>query len=126
MYLILNSDIFGLGSKDITLIALTARYHRKALPRMDHELYGALDRANRVIVNKLASILRIADTLDSARSLHGVKFDVKVDDGKMIISVNTDKDLDLEKQALEEEGEMFERVYGMKVVLVKDRGAANE
>jgi len=122
MYVILNSDIFGLGSKDITMVALTARYHRKALPRMDHELYGALDRESRVIVTKLAAILRIADTLDSARALHGARFDVKVETGMMIISVNTDKDLDYEKHALEEENQMFERVYGMKVKLVKDRG----
>ena len=124
MYIILNSDIFGLGSKDITLIALTARYHRKALPRMDHELYGTLDRSDRVVVNKLAAILRIADTLDSARALHGAKFDVKLDDDKLVIAVNTDKDLDLEKHALEEESQMFERVYGMKVLLVKDRSSA--
>jgi len=126
MYIILNSDIFGLGAKDIAIIGLVARYHRKSLPRMDHELYGTLDRANRVIVNKLAAILRIADTLDSARSLRGAKFDAKVNDGRLIISINIDKDLDLEKQALEEESQMFERVYGMKVVLIKDRGASNE
>ncbi len=126
MYIIRNSDVFGLGSKDITLVALTARYHRKALPRMDHELYGTLDRENRVIVNKLAAILRIADTLDSARALHGARFDVKLDDGKMVISIATDKDLDLEKHALDEENQMFERVYGMKVVLVKDRGGSSE
>jgi len=125
MYIILNSDIFGLGSKDITLVALTARYHRKALPRMDHELYGTLDRESRVIVTKLAAILRIADTLDSARTLHGVKFDVRLEEDKMVIAVNTDKDLDFEKHALEEESQMFERVYGMKVVLVKDKGPAN-
>jgi len=126
MYIIRNSDIFGLGSKDITLVALTSRYHRKALPRMDHELYGTLGRENRMIVTKLAAILRIADTIDSARVLHGAKFDVRLDDGKLVISVNTDKDLDLEKHALEEENQMFERVYGMKVVLVKNRGTANE
>ncbi|OGV62425.1 MAG: hypothetical protein A2283_17940 [Lentisphaerae bacterium RIFOXYA12_FULL_48_11] len=126
MYIIINSDIFGLGSKDITLVALIARYHRKALPRMDHEFYGTLDRTERVVVNKLASILRIADTLDSSRALHGAKFDVKMDDDKMVIAANTDKDLDLEKHALEEESQMFERVYGMKVMLVKDRSSASE
>ena len=126
MYIILNSDIFGLGSRDITLVALIARYHRKALPQMTHPLYGTLDRASRVIVMKLAAILRIADTLDSARALYGAKFDVRLEEGRMVISVNTDKDLDLEKHALEEESQMFERVYGTKVVLTKVKGAENE
>lgn len=126
MYIILNSDIFGLGSKDITLVALVARYHRKAMPRMDHELYGTLDRKQRVVVTKLAAILRLADSLDSARNFHGSRIDVKVEDGKFTILVSTDKDLDLERHEIQEESAMFERVYGMKVVLIRNRGGSNE
>ena len=126
MYLILNSDIFGLGSKDITLVALVARYHRKALPRMDHEIYGTLDRKSRVTVTKLAAILRLADALDSGRNFHGVEINIKVDDGRLVIAVKTDGDIDVEKHALEEDGIMFERVYGMKVALARDRRSGNE
>ncbi|MDD4872525.1 MAG: HD domain-containing protein [Kiritimatiellae bacterium] len=126
MYLIMNSDIFGLGPRDIMLVALVARYHRKAIPRMEHEFYGTLDRKSRIIVTKLAAILRIADTLDSARSLHGLGMDVKVEDDRLIIGVNTDRDLVLEKHALEEECQMFERVYGVKVLLTRGRGTEDE
>ena len=65
MYLILNSDLFGLSARDLQLVALVARYHRRALPRTTHEGYTTLDRETRVAVSKLAAILRVADALDS-------------------------------------------------------------
>ena len=64
MYIILNSDLFGLSRKDIALIALVARYHRRASPRAYHLEYNSLDRESRLVVSKLAAILRLADALD--------------------------------------------------------------
>ena len=52
MYLILNSDLFGLTRKEITLIALVARYHRRAMPRPYHTDYTSLDRDSRLVVAK--------------------------------------------------------------------------
>ena len=33
MYIINNSEIFGLSQKDLMIVALTARYHRRATPK---------------------------------------------------------------------------------------------
>jgi exopolyphosphatase/guanosine-5'-triphosphate,3'-diphosphate pyrophosphatase len=44
MYLIQNSELFGLSRKDILLVALTARYHRRASPKAVHAEYASLDR----------------------------------------------------------------------------------
>lgn len=65
-YLILSSDIFGLTVRQQNLAALTARYHRRALPQLSHEGYAALPRKEKSIVNKLAAILRVADALDNS------------------------------------------------------------
>ncbi len=62
-YLIQNSDLFGLSRRNLTLAALVARYHRRALPSSTHEVYRSLSRADRVTVCKLAAILRVADAL---------------------------------------------------------------
>lgn len=64
-YLIQSSDIFGLTAGQQHLVALTARYHRRALPQLSHECYAVLPRKEKNIVNKLAAILRVADSLDN-------------------------------------------------------------
>ena len=68
LYLIRNSELFGLGKKDLLLAALVARYHRRASPQPTHEGYATLDRDERVAVAKMAAILRVADALDESRS----------------------------------------------------------
>jgi exopolyphosphatase/guanosine-5'-triphosphate,3'-diphosphate pyrophosphatase len=64
MYLILNSDIFGLSAKDLMLTAMIARYHRRSTPKPGHPEFTALDRDDKIVVLKLAAILRVADALD--------------------------------------------------------------
>ncbi len=68
MYLITNSDLFGLGTQDMLLVGLVARYHRRASPKSTHPGFNMLDRDRRVAVLKLAAILRIAIALDASRS----------------------------------------------------------
>jgi len=47
-----------------SIIACTARYHRKALPKLRHDRYAQLESDDRHRVRLLAGILRIADALD--------------------------------------------------------------
>ena len=117
LYLILNSDIFGLRTGDQMLAALVARYHRRAFPDPDHEFYATLNRADRVTVLKLAAILRVADALDCR---HGARLpmpEVAVEPGRLIITLRTRRDLTLERHALHAKGEIFKHVYGMDVIL---------
>ena len=59
-YIIANSEIFGLGSSELNLVAHIARYYRRSAPKSTHTNYMSLDRRHRIIINKLASILRLA------------------------------------------------------------------
>ncbi len=67
-YLIRNSGLRGFSPRDIELIALTARYHRRSLPRAAHGDYMALAPAERHLLSRLAAILRVADGLDRAHT----------------------------------------------------------
>ena len=120
-YLILNSDIFGLGEADIKLTAMVARYHRRALPNTNHADYSALSREDRLIVNKLAAILRVADALD--RTHTEALRDIKVvpREKQVLIEVQGGGDLVAEKRALAEKGAMFEQVYGRPIALRSKR-----
>jgi exopolyphosphatase/guanosine-5'-triphosphate,3'-diphosphate pyrophosphatase len=64
MYLILNSDLFGLTRRDMQLVATVSRYHRKALPSPAHPEFAGLAQADRMTVAKLAALLRVADALE--------------------------------------------------------------
>lgn len=117
MYIILNSDLFGLSRTDMLLIALIARYHRRAAPQSYHEGYATLDRDQRMVVSKLAAILRVADALDRNHMQQVRELSFARARGGFTIYVHDVQDLSLEKVAMKEKGSMFEEVYGMKVNL---------
>lgn len=121
MYLIANSDIFGLSSRDLQLVAITARYHRRAAPRAAHEGYALLDREERVVVCKMASLLRVADALDRVHHQHIRHLECRTSDAALNIYVTEVDDLTLEQVALKQKGRMFEQVFGQTVHLLVKR-----
>jgi exopolyphosphatase/guanosine-5'-triphosphate,3'-diphosphate pyrophosphatase len=123
MYIILNSELFGLGSRDLKLAALVARYHRRAIPRPTHEVYSQLDRESRIAVAKLAAILRVADALEAEHSQRIRKIEVSVENKEVTIRTRSVLDLSLEKAAMQSKSQMFEQVYGKPVVLKTTRAS---
>ncbi len=113
MYLIMNSDIFGLGSNEVRLAALTARYHRRSLPSPTHDEFTELSREERLIVAKLAAILRVAIALTLGSQSPRFSISVTVDSGTVVIHTESDGDLLFQRHRLSERDEMFEQVYGM-------------
>ena len=117
MYLINNSELFGLGKTNLLLTALVARYHRRATPQPKHSGYAMLDRDNRVAVSKLAAILRIAVALDASRNqnIHTIRC---FQNGETLILSTPDAvDLSLEQLALQQSSDLFEETFGMNVLL---------
>lgn len=117
MYLIMNSDLFGLSPHDRLLVALVARYHRRAGPKPVHEGYATLTKEDRVVIAKLSAILRIADALDSSYSQRVRDIRCTVEQGRLVIEVPEVADLSLETLALRGKGTVFHDVYGLDVVL---------
>ncbi|MBC8355259.1 MAG: Ppx/GppA family phosphatase [Planctomycetes bacterium] len=117
MYLIRNSELFGLGRKEILLTALVARYYRRASPQPGHEGYSALDRDERVAVSKLAAILRIAVALSDSRSQRIDNIRCETQGNRLVISVPNVQDISLEQLALRQNASLFEDVFGLQVQL---------
>ena len=63
-YIIENSDLIGFDPQEKRALGNIARYHRGAQPKKKHELYGALSKKERQRVDRLSSVLRIAEGLD--------------------------------------------------------------
>jgi exopolyphosphatase/guanosine-5'-triphosphate,3'-diphosphate pyrophosphatase len=117
MYVILNSDLFGMSRHNMLLMALAARYHRRAMPQAYHEGYAALGRDDRLAVSKMAAILRVADALDRNHMQQVRDLSFAREGGQFVVTIHDVEDLTLERLALKEKGSMFEEVYGLKVVL---------
>jgi exopolyphosphatase/guanosine-5'-triphosphate,3'-diphosphate pyrophosphatase len=124
MYLIRNSEIFGLGKRSLLLVSLVARYHRRASPQPMHEGYAMLNREDRVAVAKMAALLRVAVALDESRSQRIDDFTCTVEDSRLVISIPQADDLSLEQLAIQQNGSLFEEVFGLRVLLRISRGSA--
>lgn len=120
-YLIEASEIVGLADDERELVALVARYHRKAAPSREHEEFMQLRRRERSLVERLASLLRLADALD--RQHAGVVQAVSLTIGRdtveirPILAADQKTQLTLERKAVEDKGALFGLLFGHRVLL---------
>jgi exopolyphosphatase/guanosine-5'-triphosphate,3'-diphosphate pyrophosphatase len=116
-YLIRNAIIDGWRRDEQILIAQIARYYRKAMPKAAHLEFAQLSPADQERVEKLAALLRIADGLD-ARHLGLVNdLTVRREDGRISIGAQADAVITDELAAARSKADLFERVFGTKVVI---------
>ena len=121
-YLLSSSQIFGLTDTETAMVANIARYHRRGLPQKSHLPYVALDRPDRLIVNKLAAILRVANALD-AEHLQKIKDVRMVQRGETwVLEVEGEGDVTMERMVAAARSDMFREVYGRQF-LVRQAGA---
>ncbi len=120
-YIIEHSDLFGLGEEDIRLIALVARYHRRANPRQGHAGYDTLPRSQRLVVNKLAAILRAADAFDRSHTESISDIRIAVSEEEVVVEVPKPGDYTAEKRALVGKAKLFEQVFGRTIILRSKR-----
>jgi len=119
-YLIANSEIFGLRREEVQVVAEVARYHRRASPKPTHLEYLTLPREDRIAVNKLAALLRVADALDRGHAQQVRDVRIETRPGELVLYVQGVADLALERRGIVEKGDMFEDTYGLKVRLEED------
>jgi exopolyphosphatase/guanosine-5'-triphosphate,3'-diphosphate pyrophosphatase len=116
-YLLAAAQIFGLSDEDSAIVSNIARYHRRAPPQESHLPYVALDRQDRVIVNKLAAILRVANALDAehlqkVRDLHLVR-----GGQSWVLELEGSGDMTMEQMAATARSDMFVEVFGRRLVI---------
>ena len=95
-YLIKNGDLRGFHPDEIEVIALVARYHRRGTPKRSHDEYAQLPSTHRSTVRALASILRVAESLDRshAQPISGLEVHDRGED--MVITLHAAGDAELE------------------------------
>lgn len=121
-YLIEASEIVGLTEEERHIVALLARYHRKAPPGRDHPEYEALRRRDRSMLERLAALLRLADALDRQHGslVRGVSVRIGADtlEIRPILAGDSRTRLTLEALAVQEKGALFASLFGKRPMLV--------
>jgi exopolyphosphatase/guanosine-5'-triphosphate,3'-diphosphate pyrophosphatase len=95
-YLIKHGDLRGFEPEEIEVIALIARYHRRARPGRGHIGLAELPKKLQKTVAKLAAFLRIAETLDRSRNGIVRKVDLRERAGALRLNVLATADCELE------------------------------
>ena len=113
--IIMATEIIGLSHREREIIALVVRYNTQRFgyyPEISR-LTG-LSEEDYVLVAKLTAILRVANSLDRAhkQKVEGIR--ASLQDNKLIIRLETHKDLTLEKGLLGEKLDFFEEVFNIR------------
>ena len=105
-YLIKNGDLRGFGPDEIEVIALVARYHRRGTPKRSHDEYAGLPAALRRTVRMLASILRVAESLDRSHGqvISSLELRDAGKDAALLIRTAANADAELELWAANRHG----------------------
>jgi exopolyphosphatase/guanosine-5'-triphosphate,3'-diphosphate pyrophosphatase len=116
-YLLAASQIFGLSDEETAIVSNIARYHRRGTPQKSHLPYIALDRRDRLMVNKLAAMLRVANALD-AEHLQKVR-DLRLERSpkRWILQLEGTGDLTMERMAATARADLFTEVFGRPLVI---------
>ena len=116
-YIVAASQIFGLSNEETAIVSNIVRYHRRGLPQNSHLPFIALDRTDRLIVGKLAAILRLVNALDAERAQKVRAVTLVRRDSAWVLELTGEGDLSMEQLAATARSDFFTQVYGRPVVV---------
>ena len=110
LQMIMMEPLADFSREEKNVIANIARYHRKALPSLDHTAFGILADEDKQKVLYLAPLLRLADSLD--RSHQGLVKELfcELRDDALVIYVGADSEMPVETAAVERKADMFRQI----------------
>lgn len=120
-YLIRNGGLLGFTETEVEVIANIARYHRKSQPKRRHEGYNNLPtKRERLIVDQLGAMLRIAVALDRGRSGAVETISTQYEPKSKTIALNitpvrADNACELELWNISFKKEWFEAVFNLQL-----------
>jgi exopolyphosphatase/guanosine-5'-triphosphate,3'-diphosphate pyrophosphatase len=115
--IIMESSSLPFDFRDKSIVALLARYHRKALPEGRHTYFRDLDAKDQNTIRVLAGILRVADGLDRTHNSMVKDISCQINSKRIILTCRSAKPLEGEFASAKDKGELLEEVFRKKLVL---------
>jgi exopolyphosphatase/guanosine-5'-triphosphate,3'-diphosphate pyrophosphatase len=113
-YLITQGELRGFDPQELAVIAVVARFHKGAPPKISSPELEELEPENRKLAVALAAFLRVADGLD--RTHHGVVRTMRVarNNGRLELWIDSaGRDAELELWAAQRKSELWEKCFGL-------------
>lgn len=114
-YLLYHADLPGFTDRERELIATIARYHRRSGPKDRHLEFQRLNPDERIVVRRLAALLRVADGLDRGHRRHVRSLAVKRRGKRLDIDVTAEQGSELEVWSARQKADMLEELAGGEV-----------
>ncbi|MCA9406186.1 MAG: YfcE family phosphodiesterase [Candidatus Omnitrophica bacterium] len=113
--IILKSFSLPLTKEEKLIVAMVARYHRRALPKDSHKYYGELSSRKKEEINKLAGMLRLADGLDRSHvnAVKNLKCLVKTK--KIILEISSNGFSDWDQESALKKSDLFQYTFKRNV-----------
>jgi exopolyphosphatase/guanosine-5'-triphosphate,3'-diphosphate pyrophosphatase len=118
-YLILGSGLPGFTPREVALIALMARYHRKGTPQLG-ALAPLCREGDEQLVLRGAALLRIAEQLERNRDqvVRAARLTRPSKEGDVELELDAVGDDTVARWGAERQGELFERAFGAPLRVV--------
>jgi exopolyphosphatase/guanosine-5'-triphosphate,3'-diphosphate pyrophosphatase len=117
LYLISHSELPNFTNREMRLVANVARYHRKGDPAPHHPTFTELRDEEQERVARLASLLRLADSLDREHVQRVESLAVKVGRREVTLWLEGTGGLLLEGWSFKKKSQLFTKLFGKKVRL---------
>ena len=121
-YLIKNGDLRGFEPREIEVMALVARHHRRGLPKRSQAGYGDLGGTGRRTVRALSAMLRVAEGLDRSHAQSVASVAVAPGAHDCLLKLTPAGDTELEVWAAQRNVAPLESVLGRVVRCELDAG----
>ena len=120
--IIMENAALPFDFRDKSIIALLARYHRKALPAGRHSYFCDLDTKDQNVVRVLSGILRVADGLDRTHQSKVENISCRAGRKQISLTCRSVESIESEFAAARDKAELFELVFGRKLALKRKPG----
>lgn len=115
-YYLLNANpLIGLSQREQNIVANLVRYHRRQSPSTNDENFKSLPQKDRLIVIKLSTLLRLADSLDISHAGNVTDITLKEAGSVWKMKISGEKDHMLVNWAFDKRKSHFREVFGVNL-----------
>ncbi len=123
--IIMSTEIIGLSHVEREIVANVVKYHIQEFRYNEVELQAAPSRDSRLenpenlqlVIAKLTAILRLANSMDRSHAAKLADCRLQVKGHQLVITTEYAGDVTLERLSIEEKGDFFEEIFGIRPVL---------
>ena len=118
--IIMASEIIGLTHMEREIVAYTVLYNTYPLPAYE-DFESDISRESYVVIAKLSAILRVSNAMDRSHKQKFKNVRAAVKGKELVITIETDDDIALEKALFDAKVSYFENIFSIKPVVKEKR-----